>query len=89
MSDVLSILDDLLTAGARRFVLDEIERECNVRKGQECGSSLYEFIRTFWHVVEPGREFVEGWHLRCLCAHLEAVTEGKTNLVLFSVPPVQ
>lgn len=58
---------------------------------------LLEFIRYFWHVLEPVDPFVEGWPLECLCAHLEAITRGDTveidgverpfNRLLANVPP--
>ena len=54
---------------------------------EECRRSLHTFIRTFWHVVEPGRAFVDNWHIHALCAHLEAVTSGQITRVLFNVPP--
>jgi predicted phage terminase large subunit-like protein len=38
-------------------------------------------------VVEPGREFVDNWHIQALCDHLEAVTAGDITRVLFNVPP--
>ena len=32
-----------------------------------------EFCRQAWHVVEPGRPLVWGWHLQAQCEHLQAV----------------
>jgi len=32
-----------------------------------------EFVRNSWHVVEPGRLLVWGWHLKAKCDHLQAV----------------
>jgi predicted phage terminase large subunit-like protein len=59
-----------------------------------CEESLLEFVRRFWHIVEPGRELVESRMLEELCAHLEAVTlftetdgeDGARNM-LINVPP--
>lgn len=59
-----------------------------------CEQSLLEFVRTFWHIVEPGRTLVEGRALEELCAHLEQVTlfkesdgqDGCRN-ILINVPP--
>ncbi len=45
-----------------------------IRRG--CERSLYEFARRFWHVVEPATPFVDGWHIRSICHHLEALTRG-------------
>lgn len=39
--------------------------------------SLAEFIRQAWHVLEPGQPYIHGWHIDAMCAHLEAVTDGR------------
>lgn len=48
---------------------------------------LIDFIRMFWDIVEPGRRFVDGWHVEAICEHLEAVTYGEINRLLMNVPP--
>lgn len=58
---------------------------------------LLQFVRYFWHVLEPVDPFVEGWPLECMCAHLEAITRGdevevsgkmrSMNRFLANVPP--
>jgi predicted phage terminase large subunit-like protein len=50
-----------------------------------CG--LLSFTRYFWHVLEPGKEMVEGWVLEAICEHLEAVTYGEIKRLLITVPP--
>src|SRR5579871_374055 len=40
--------------------------------------SLYEFVRGAWHIVEPATPFVDNWHIRVICDHLEAATYGRT-----------
>jgi len=54
---------------------------------QEAEESLHAFVRHFWTVLEPGRRFVDNWHLRVLCRHLEAVTDGGITRLLINVPP--
>lgn len=49
--------------------------------------SLMEFVKDFWHVLEPETPLVEGWALEAVCEHLEAVTEGKIQKLLINVPP--
>jgi hypothetical protein len=51
-----------------------------------CGS-LYGFIQQAWSVLEPNTPFVGGWAIRAICDHLEAVTRGKINRLLITVPP--
>ena len=62
----------------------------------ECEESLLNFVRTFWPVVEPGAEMVEGEVLEEICAHLEAVTrfyesggdrDNAIQNILINVPP--
>ncbi len=48
---------------------------------------LIHFVRYFWHILEPGREFMEGWALEAMCLHLEAVTRGEIKRLLINVPP--
>ena len=64
----------------------------NLRSSRsDCEKSLIEFIRQSWHIVEPGTEFVEGWHLRVLCDHLEHVKGGENagaiTRLLVNIPP--
>jgi predicted phage terminase large subunit-like protein len=82
-----------------RFLL--LQREAYIREQRALQSQnpggLLEFIRYFWHVLEPVDPLVEGWTLDCLCAHLEAITRGETieiageerpfNRFLCNVPP--
>lgn len=49
--------------------------------------NFYEFVKQAWHVVEPERPFSDNWHILALCNHLQAVTEGKIDNIIFNVPP--
>lgn len=49
--------------------------------------SLLEFARQLWHVLEPGRTFVEGWHIVVICLHLEALAVGKIRRLIINMPP--
>jgi hypothetical protein len=48
---------------------------------------LIEFVRTYWHIVEPHEAFREGWAVEAMCDHLEAVTAGLITRLLINVPP--
>jgi predicted phage terminase large subunit-like protein len=56
-------------------------------KRERAEGSLLEFVRMFWRIVEPKRDFVEGWALEAMCEHLTAVTAGEINRLLMNVPP--
>lgn len=60
--------------------LDEIEKEL-------CQRSLVEFIKGAWHIVEPGRKYVHGWHIDAIAEHLEAVTAGQIRNLIINIPP--
>lgn len=49
--------------------------------------SLHEFVKLYWDVVEPDTPFVDNWHIRSICEHLEAVTRGEILNLLINVPP--
>lgn len=50
-------------------------------------ASLYEFVKQAWAVVEPGRKFVDGAHIKAICDHYEAVTEGRMRKLIVNIPP--
>ncbi len=49
--------------------------------------SLYEFIVQAWPTIEPGTTFLENWHLRLICEHLEAVKAGEITRLIINQPP--
>lgn len=52
-----------------------------------CRRSLREFVRAAWHVVEPGTDYVPGWHIDTICDHLEAVYRGEIRRLIINIPP--
>lgn len=49
--------------------------------------NLFEFVKHAWHVIEPGVPFIDSWHIRVICEHLEAVTRGEITRLLINIPP--
>lgn len=49
--------------------------------------SLHGFVREAWKILEPETPFVDGWVIRAICDHLEAVTRGQIQFLLINVPP--
>jgi predicted phage terminase large subunit-like protein len=45
------------------------------------------FVKDAWHVIEPGRPFVAGWHLDAIAEHLQAVSSGQIKKLLVNMPP--
>jgi predicted phage terminase large subunit-like protein len=61
---------------------------------RKCEMSLAEFVKAAWHIIEPGQQYVHGFHIDFICAHLEAITDGELNddgtfynRLLVNVPP--
>lgn len=57
------------------------------RERQAAEASLHEFVRQAWPLVEVDRPFIDNWHIRMICRHLEAVTSGEITRLLINVPP--
>lgn len=55
----------------------------------ECAESLAAFVAQAWHIVEPGQDYVHGWHIDAMAEHLEAITYGDEdyNRLLINIPP--
>ncbi len=49
--------------------------------------SLHEFVVKYWPVIEQGKPFVDGPHIRALCKFLEAVTDGRILRLIVNMPP--
>lgn len=54
---------------------------------RETCKTLHGFIRESWHVLEPGTEFKDNWHLGALAEHLEAVHNKQITRLQINQPP--
>ncbi len=48
---------------------------------------MFEFARQAWHVVEPNKLFVAGWHINAICEYLEACAHGQIRNLVINIPP--
>ena len=78
--DQTESLRNIANAAKRLRVLEE-------RAKQTGPGGLMHFVRYFWPVLEPSREFIDGWVLDAIAEHLEAVTNGDIKRLLINVPP--
>lgn len=76
-----------LSAVQRKLEAEQAKREA--RRKQAGRGGLIEFVKYFWHVLEPQTPLVLGWSLEAICLHLEAITFGdyEKNRILINVPP--
>ncbi len=58
-----------------------------IEEAELYGKTLHSFTKGAWHIVEGGREFVDGWHIGAICEHLEAVKNGQIKTLLINEPP--
>jgi predicted phage terminase large subunit-like protein len=65
-------------------VLDLLRKERDRRAAHK---SLIEFTRQSFHIIEPGQEFVDNWHLHVIAEHLQAVTTGDVRNLVINIPP--
>lgn len=56
-------------------------------EAEVCRRSFYEFVKRAWHLLEPAKRFVDNWHLKVICDHLQAAEEGKLRKLIINVPP--
>jgi predicted phage terminase large subunit-like protein len=49
--------------------------------------SLHEFLKQAWSWIEGDVPFVDGWHIRAICEHLEAVSNRQIKNLLINLPP--
>lgn len=72
---------------------EAIEEKINLFRRQKIVSQftgengLLNFVKYFWHILEPQTKFVDGWPLRAICQHLQAVSDGEITRLLINVPP--
>lgn len=64
-----------------------LEERQSRREKAKAETSLAEFVRLAWHVVEPATPLQWGPHLDAACLHLEAVMAGKIRDLVISIPP--
>jgi len=48
---------------------------------------LLKFVKHFWHVLEPETPFQDGWPLKAMAEHLEAVADGRITRLLINISP--
>ena len=77
------------------FTLSELDAEIERRQtgqtfadqAEEWAKDLHTFLRQAWPVLEPDTPFVDGWHIRSICEHLQAVSDGEIRRLMINVPP--
>ena len=61
--------------------------EKQIIEANEAVNDLRKFVKLAWGVIEPGTEYVHGWHIDAVCEHLMAVSNGQIKELLINMPP--
>lgn len=61
-----------------------LENACDFVQGE---LSLYHFFKQAWPSLAGGVPFVDGWHIKAIAEHLEAVYQRKIRRLLINIPP--
>ena len=48
--------------------------------------SLYHFVKQAWHIIESV-DYIDNWHIKVICEHLEALIRGDIKNLIINVPP--
>lgn len=55
-------------------------------EGALLSRDLHGYVKAAWSVINPGRAFVDGWHIGAMCDHLQAVSRGEIRKLLINIP---
>lgn len=67
------------------MTLAVIEEQLSTYKAQK---SFYEFFKQAWvHIEGPHIPYVDNWHIKAICDHLQACYEGKIKYFVLNAPP--
>jgi predicted phage terminase large subunit-like protein len=64
----------------------DVARQLEELRRAKCEDSLYEFMKAAWKYVDPA-PFIDGWVVRALAEHLEAVVDGDLKRLMIHIPP--
>jgi hypothetical protein len=81
MTDSGTLLQLIRQVRAQRHATDALEGERLRLEG-----SLIEFVEEAWPYIDAA-EYQPNWAIDALCAHLQAVTEGRISRLLINFPP--
>lgn len=66
----------------RRISQERIDREA-----EDFSKSFRLFVEAAWPIVEPGAQFMDGYHIGAIAEHLQACADGQIQRLLINIPP--
>lgn len=76
-----------LSENLRQLIASDPKNLMQLILREKAERSLSEFIRQAWHVIEPGTDYVENWHIDLISEHLQAVSDGECRRLIINIPP--
>jgi len=65
----------------------EVLDEELLKKKKLAEDSFYEFVKLMWGYSGASAPFVDNWHMKAKCDHLQAVWEGRIRYLIINEPP--
>lgn len=76
-----------LTARARQSMRARARERGYEPRSTAPMTSLHDFTRAGWSMLEPDRPFVDNWHIGCIGEHLTACSYGQIRKLIINIPP--
>lgn len=78
---------ELLSCSERQELTRKLSVLAAWKEKRRCQSSLAEFVRAAWPVLEPGRALDWNWHIDVLCTQLERFRRREIRRLIGNIPP--
>lgn len=77
-----------MAASAAQLIEDySLDALWHYSEALEMQQNFRTFVEKAWHVVEPGKTFVGGWHIDAICEHLMYLSLGDIDDLCINIPP--
>lgn len=67
--------------------IDAVVKNSTILHGEYIRRSFHKFVESAWNIVEPSAKFIDNWHIRAICNHLEAAYHGEIRRLIINMPP--
>ena len=67
--------------------VEELGYSWTMLQAEHARREFRQFVTDAWHVVEPGKEFKNDWHIDAICDHLTYVSLGDIDDLVINIPP--
>ena len=65
----------------------DITRKLKEVKRIRAERNLDFFIQQAWDIIEPGKEYIDNWHIALIAEHLQAINDGELHRLIINIPP--